>query len=138
MKLVAQILMALVCLLGTSARNLPAQELSPPSPPSATPNAAPSDKAKQAAEELSKDERKQKAVTLGLMILFCIALTGLGLLAVVIIWGHRVRRISRKPLPAAPRGDDLFYLKNDKQQKANPIENTTVIPPPPEDGFDIE
>jgi len=71
------------------------------------------------------EEKRQLTFTVGVMVLLGITITGLGLLLVVILWGHRVRRKSRAPLPEASRGDDLFYLKTGNK----PQPDTTVIPP---------
>lgn len=72
-------------------------------------------------------DKRQRTFTVGVLILLGITITGLGLLVVVILWGHRVRRRSRDPLPEASRGDDLFYLKTGNK----PQQDTTVIPPKP-------
>lgn len=64
-----------------------------------------------ADESLQKKENHKKAAA-GMMVLVGIALAGVGLLLIIILWGNRLRRISRRPLPSAERGDELFYLKH--------------------------
>lgn len=83
-------------------------------------------------DQSTKDANRQQIFTVGVMVLLGVTVAGLGLLMFVILWGHRVRRASRKPLPAAPRGDELFYLKSG-QQRAESGPDLTVIPPPPEE-----
>lgn len=70
-------------------------------------------------------EQREKAM-IGLMVLVGIATAGLGLLALVILWGHRIRRISRLPLPQAERGDELFYLKQSQNHPPGHHEATTT------------
>ncbi len=80
---------------------------------------------REAIDSTELDIKRHTTFTVGLMILSAITFTGLLLLLAVILWGHRVRRRSREPLPDASRGDDLFYLKTGKNQQPD----TTVIPP---------
>jgi len=82
----------------------------------------------EAQQEAERQAEGQEKATILLMVLFGIGLGGLCLLLVVMLWGHRVRRISRKPLPDAPRGDELFYLKKGKQPQ-----DAALSPPPQQD-----
>lgn len=58
-------------------------------------------------------ERKRKAYA-GLLALLGIALTGVGLAAMVLLWGARLRRVNRQPLPAADLKDELWFLRAGK------------------------
>ncbi|OYW22832.1 MAG: hypothetical protein B7Z55_04195 [Planctomycetales bacterium 12-60-4] len=55
-------------------------------------------------------ERRRNAYA-GLMALMGIALTGVGLVAIVVIWGRHLRRANRKPLPSADLKDELWFLR---------------------------
>ncbi len=126
-----RILAVLVCFVALAGRVV-GDDTKAVDPP---PNGAASDRAEQQPADGKDEERKRKTLTLGLMVLFCITLAGLGGLLIVILWGHRVRRISRKPLPEASRGDELFYLKKENQT-SNRTDNEIVVQPPPQNEFD--
>ena len=57
--------------------------------------------------------KKQEQATIGMLVLVGIGLAGLGLIGLVIIWGHRIRRVSRH-IPEEKQRDELFYLKPSK------------------------
>lgn len=62
------------------------------------------------------DERQRRVVTAGMLLLVGIAFVGLLLVGLTIIWGSRVRRLARRPLPEQSPVDDLWYLKPSKQR----------------------
>lgn len=93
--------------------------------PTTVPADTPATQGLREVDPANLEEKRQLTFTVGVMVLLGITITGLGLLLVVILWGHRVRRKSRAPLPEASRGDDLFYLKTGNK----PQPDTTVIPP---------
>jgi hypothetical protein len=61
---------------------------------------------------------KRRAASIGLLGLVGIVLTGVGLMVLVVLWGHRLRRITRSSSPHPTRGDELWYLRPDKQKPA--------------------
>lgn len=56
-------------------------------------------------------EQRQKQIVVALLLLMGITLAGLMMVGFAMLWGARTRRIARQPLPAAPRGDELWFLK---------------------------
>ncbi len=72
----------------------------------------------RAAEQTNRPSRKHAAMA-GLLILVGVASAGLMLLALVVIWGRRVRRMTRKTLPKHSQVDDLWYLRPSKQTLAS-------------------
>jgi len=46
-----------------------------------------------------------------------ILIAGVGLISLVMIWGNRMRRIARQPLPTVAPRDELWYLKNKKRDQ---------------------
>ena len=67
----------------------------------------------QAVEEPDA-EAKEHVVTAAIFLLGLIAFVGLVLLALVIFWGYRTRRIARTPLPRTTQPDPFWYLRPDK------------------------
>lgn len=57
-----------------------------------------------------REDRKQMLPVIWLLLIGVAILGGI-LILLVILFGSRVRRIARKPLPAAPLRDPLWYLK---------------------------
>lgn len=71
-------------------------------------------------------ERKRKAYA-GLLALLGIALTGVGLAAMVLLWGARLRRVNRQPLPAADLKDELWFLRAGKGARDMGEESKTDV-----------
>lgn len=70
--------------------------------------------AKPAAETDDETEKHQRAL-IGLMALCGILIGGLGFLAVVMIWGARLRRMARRELPPQKTlQNELWFLKPPK------------------------
>ena len=65
-------------------------------------------------EELNEQD-KERVVTAATFLLALIAFAGLVLLALVMFWGYRTRRIARTPLPRTTQPDPFWYLRADKQ-----------------------
>lgn len=86
----------------------------------ASPNAA------QAAddEELSEKERETR-ITAGLAAVAGIATVGIGLIAVTLIWGARLRRQNRLGLPTASPPSENWFLKRPRPEapEAAPTDN---------------
>jgi hypothetical protein len=55
-------------------------------------------------------QQKEQLVT-AIELLGVVLLLGLSLLAVTVLVGWRMRRALTQPLPPAPRGDELWFLK---------------------------
>lgn len=71
--------------------------------------------ARPAASDEPQEESKE-AATIGFLLLSVITFTGLSLVAFVVIWGHRVRRVVRGSLPSQSARDELWYLRPPKEQ----------------------
>lgn len=56
-------------------------------------------------------DKKERAATVAVYLLVLVILVGVGLLALVVLWGHRVRRLTRKPTRSLSLGDELWYLR---------------------------
>jgi hypothetical protein len=59
-------------------------------------------------------QSKKQALTLGFIMLGCIIVGGTMLLALVVMWGNRTRRLARSPLPPVSKRDELWFLKPKK------------------------
>ncbi len=59
-----------------------------------------------------QQERRKQMVSASWIMLIGVAILGGILLLIVFLFGNRVRRIARKPLPDAPLRDPMWYLKN--------------------------
>jgi len=60
-------------------------------------------------------QAKKEALTLGFIMLGCIIVGGTILLALVVMWGNRTRRLARSPLPPVAQRDELWFLKAKKE-----------------------
>jgi len=60
------------------------------------------------------NEQQRRVVTAGMLLLVGIAFVGLLLVGLTIVWGSRVRRLARRPLPEQSPVDELWYLKPKK------------------------
>lgn len=61
------------------------------------------------------DQRRKETLAKGLLLLGGILFVGM-LMIVLVLWGgNRLRRLARKPLPASPRGDELWFLRPPKK-----------------------
>ena len=68
------------------------------------------------------DEKERRAkATAGVAALAGITILGVVFAAVIIIWGARLRRLVREPLPATGRQDPFWFLRPDK---SSPTETT--------------
>lgn len=63
-----------------------------------------------AADELQK--QRERAGSIGLVLLGLVVGVGVFLLAFTVIWGHRVRRIARHRAGAKSAIDELWYLRH--------------------------
>jgi hypothetical protein len=74
-------------------------------------------------EELSEKERETR-ITAGLAAVAGIATVGIGLIAVTLIWGARLRRQNRMGLPTAPPPAENWFLKRPRSDspKAAPTD----------------
>src|SRR5579871_833917 len=106
------------------------------SPAIAEPDPAPASAAADSSEpepppvDDEARELRRKQLTAGLYLLFGIITVGSGMLLWIIWWGFRIRRRLLKPLPPAPRGDELWFLKHPiESQTANPATHRKGEPP---------
>lgn len=67
------------------------------------------------AENFGRKQR-QRNVAVALVMLVGIMFVGLALIALTILWGFRVRRIARAPLPKRKPVDPLWYLRPEKNR----------------------
>jgi hypothetical protein len=58
---------------------------------------------------------KNQALTFAFVMLGCIIVGGAMLLALVVIWGNRTRRLAQSPLPPIAKRDELWFLKPKKE-----------------------
>lgn len=72
--------------------------------------------APEQAQELTSEEkeRRKNYVSVGWIMLIGVALLGSILLLIVFYIGASIRRLARKPLPAAPLRDPFWYLRPEK------------------------
>lgn len=75
--------------------------------------------------ETPEEKQKREAVVAGSLILILVVIAGIGLLAMVLILGRRMRRLTRQTLPGCKPQDDLWFLR---KPKATEPERST--PPP--------
>ena len=89
------------------------------------------------AEDADLERQRQRQIAIGLFLLVGIALAWM--LGFALLWGWRTRRILRQPLPEAPRGDELWYLKKpmpgtppsaENAPGGKPTESQSDKPPP--------
>ena len=77
------------------------------------------------------DSVRNKAVVVGTAIIAVIAVAGLAMICLVAVWGRRLRKVVRQPLPNQSRGDELWYLKPKKQaviEKADEFDDGDTTP----------
>jgi hypothetical protein len=84
----------------------------PPTPTPADATAAPVDPVPLGETPLEREKRR-KALA-GLAAVAGIAIVGIGLVAVIILWGGRLRRINREPLPDAKPRNEFWFLQPPK------------------------
>ena len=111
------LLTAMLCMLGP--QTVCAQPSAEPEPVEFAHSDAPGD-----GEEM-REKRKRASATAGILALFGVALAGIAMLAFVIIWGRRLRRISHQPYPEVRRTDDLWFLKPEKKSQSADKEPAT-------------
>lgn len=85
--------------------------------PAPTTNANTESDANGASDSESGQERqrRERVVTGGMLLVAGIAAAGAALLGLVVLWGVRVRRILRQPLPEQSARDEFWYLKSKKE-----------------------
>jgi heme/copper-type cytochrome/quinol oxidase subunit 2 len=73
------------------------------------------------------DPQKKNAVWLAFMMWAGIIFGGVILLALVVMWGNRTRRLARSPLPLVAKRDELWFLKpkppTDEADSAGPSDS---------------
>ena len=76
-------------------------------------------------------EQKRKVVVLTSLVIAGILTVLLMLLLWIVWWSRRTHRLLRAPLPAANRGDELWYLKAKRPQNPTADPPSPDSPPPP-------
>lgn len=56
--------------------------------------------------------RKEGMATVAVLLLAGIAAIGVATIGMIVIWGFRVRRTIREPLPKTAKPDELWYLRS--------------------------
>ena len=56
--------------------------------------------------------RKEGMATVAVLLLAGIAAVGVATIGIIVIWGFRVRRTIREPLPKTAKPDELWYLRS--------------------------
>ena len=115
---------------------LGAEPPTPPSTPAKDTNSRTLPKAKdlpagpdEFTSALNRKKEEEKAKNVGVVLLAGVAILGVFLMAMVLVWGNRVRRMTRRPLPTQCRGDELWYLRPKKQLPNREVEPATDLPP---------
>ncbi|MSR59391.1 MAG: hypothetical protein EXS05_17400 [Planctomycetaceae bacterium] len=89
--------------------------------PEGQPPAAKTDVEQSGHGEAAPDHAAQRrAYSVGIVMLGGILICGVGLIAAVLLWGNRTRRIARQPLPKVAPVDELWYLKGKKTDGVEP------------------
>jgi hypothetical protein len=60
-------------------------------------------------------QKKNQTLSFAFVMLGCIIVGGAMLLALVVIWGNRTRRLAQSPLPPIAKRDELWFLKPKKE-----------------------
>ncbi len=76
-------------------------------------------------------EQKRKVVVLTSLVIVGILAVLLCLLLWIVWWSRRTHRLLRAPLPAANRGDELWYLKAKRPPNQTPDATAPDSPPAP-------
>lgn len=75
------------------------------------------DEAGPAREFSDRQVAAKRAYATGVVMLGGILIIGVALVAVILLWGNRARRIARQALPTISPRDDLWYLKKKPGEK---------------------
>jgi hypothetical protein len=100
-----------------------------PSPLVTAESAAPADRADTAEQVDAEREHKaqvREQLRRGFAILLVLVLLAVFVMMMFLLWGIRLRRRLRKPLPAIHKGDELWFLKPATQK---PDDNPPEMPP---------
>lgn len=91
-------------------------------------NVAPANPA--AKPTLTPDQKRRVVVATSIVIVGILALLLL-LFLLMVWWSRRTHRLLREPLPAANRGDELWYLKVKRPPSQTADQSGAEIPPTP-------
>lgn len=75
------------------------------------------------------EQEKRRRAYAGLMALVGIALAGVLLALGTVVWGRRLRRLNRKPLPSAELKQDLWFLRPEKPAVGETLRGDREPPP---------
>jgi hypothetical protein len=76
---------------------------------------------------------RNRALSFGFVMLGVIIVGGTLLLALVVIWGNRTRRMALSPLPPVSKRDELWFLKPKKGPDEGASEDVPSDPDQPSD-----
>lgn len=79
---------------------------------------------------LTPDQKRRVVVATSIVIVGILALLLL-LFLLMVWWSRRTHRLLREPLPAANRGDELWYLKAKRSPSQTADQPDAEIPPTP-------
>jgi hypothetical protein len=77
--------------------------------------AAPSERRSPDQSSAADLQKKNQTLSFAFVMLGCIIVGGAMLLALVVIWGNRTRRLAQSPLPPIAKRDELWFLKPRKE-----------------------
>jgi hypothetical protein len=77
--------------------------------------AEPSERPSPGQSSATDLQKKNQALSFAFVMLGCIIVGGAMLLALVVIWGNRTRRLAQSPLPPIAKRDELWFLKPRKE-----------------------
>ncbi|MBI5757774.1 MAG: hypothetical protein HZA46_04575 [Planctomycetales bacterium] len=89
-------------------------------------SADPAETAEQAVAEREHKAQIREELRRGFAILLVLVLLAVFVMMMFLLWGIRLRRRLRKPLPAIHKGDELWFLKPATQK---PDDNPPEMPP---------
>jgi hypothetical protein len=76
--------------------------------------AVPSERRSPDQSSAADPQKKNQTLSFAFVMLGCIIVGGAMLLALVVIWGNRTRRLAQSPLPPIAKRDELWFLKPKK------------------------
>ena len=76
------------------------------------------------------EQAKRQALSFGFIMLAGIIVGGALLLALIVIWGNRTRRLAQSPLPPVSKRDELWYLKPKKDSQDESDRDLSCGPDP--------
>jgi heme/copper-type cytochrome/quinol oxidase subunit 2 len=116
------LLLGMVLLLhGVAAAN--DEDPAPPAEPTVTPvEVAPTTAPAIPIAPADEEQARRRAFSTGVVMLGVILICGVALIAIVLLWGNRTRRIARQALPKVSPRDELWFLKHKIESEARRLD----------------